>query len=54
MEKDVMHTLYAHELHKLNERQALREAEQARLINRVVRARRRAGARRTRPPVRTS
>lgn len=37
-----MHSLYAHELHKLNERQALREAEKARLVNRVVRSRRRA------------
>lgn len=33
-----MHTLYAHELHKLQERELFQAADQARLSNRVARA----------------
>jgi hypothetical protein len=36
-----VHNLYAHEFHKLNEREAIRAADQARLINLVTRSHRR-------------
>lgn len=49
-----MHTLYAHELHKLNERQVLREAERARFVNRVVRIQRRARTHRSQVASRAS
>ena len=35
-----MHTLYVHELHKLHEHELFQAADQARLVNRAVGARR--------------